>query len=122
MNNFTVLFDYRNAQGKTRASKKKASDSNTNSVELGPWLDNFAALGRAHARHKGDYENRSKNPTCFKEQTDCHKAKTHRGRRRAALIILRIVKARQKAHHAHRMTGRAGQGSTHQRRRKVPLQ
>ena len=41
MNNFTVLFDYRNAQGKTRASKKKASDSNTNSVELGPWLDNF---------------------------------------------------------------------------------
>ena len=48
MNKFTVFFDYRDAQGKTRAAKKKASDSNTNSVELGPWLDVFANKEKIH--------------------------------------------------------------------------
>ena len=38
---FTVLFDYRKPQGKTRSATKKANND-TNSVELGPWLDNPA--------------------------------------------------------------------------------
>ena len=39
---FHVFFDYRKAQGKTRSAAKKAANSDTNTVELGPWLDNFA--------------------------------------------------------------------------------
>ena len=40
-NKFTVFFDYRLTQGKTRAAKKSANNPDTNSVELGPWLDDF---------------------------------------------------------------------------------
>ena len=36
---FTVLFDYRKALGRTRS---KTNTKTTNSVELGPWLDDFA--------------------------------------------------------------------------------
>jgi hypothetical protein len=37
---FKVFFDYRKAQGKTRsATKRLAGGSDTNSVELGPWLE-----------------------------------------------------------------------------------
>ena len=40
--NFKVFFDYRKARGKTRsATKKAAGGSDTNSIELGPWLDQF---------------------------------------------------------------------------------
>lgn len=42
MSKFTVLFDYRKPQGRTRSATKKATDANTNSVELGPWLDEQA--------------------------------------------------------------------------------
>ena len=42
-NKMTIYFDYRKAQGKTRsATKNAAGGSNTNSVELGPWLDDPA--------------------------------------------------------------------------------
>jgi len=40
--NFKVFFDYRKARGKTRsATKKAAGGSDTNTIELGPWLDQF---------------------------------------------------------------------------------
>jgi len=40
---FHIFFDYRKAQGKTRsATRRAAGGADTNSIELGPWLDTFA--------------------------------------------------------------------------------
>lgn len=38
---FTVLFDFRIQPGRTRSRKTRSALDVTNSVELGPWLDNF---------------------------------------------------------------------------------
>ena len=40
MSKFTVLFDYRKGLGRTR-SKNNEYGNDTNSVELGPWLDTW---------------------------------------------------------------------------------
>ena len=38
---FTVLFDFRIQPGRTRSRKTRSALDVTNSVELGPWIDNF---------------------------------------------------------------------------------
>lgn len=38
---FTVLFDFRIQPGRTQSRKTRSALDVTNSVELGPWVDNF---------------------------------------------------------------------------------